>query len=106
MYKLNQIQSQPVRPSLCSTSLSGDGNLVSLNRCDLTFVKHTPNSLLFREQPGFETRYFLEVGTGANKQQTKHQNPIQGVHCYRKRRKPWVLIQLGTSHVTGEHNVI
>lgn len=44
------------------------------------FVKHTPNSLLFGEQPGFKTRYFLEVGTGAHKEQTKHQNSIQGVH--------------------------
>lgn len=57
----------------CNSSMQPGSNHSS-------FVKYTPNSLLLWKQPGFETRYFLEVGTGANKEQTKHQNPIQGVH--------------------------
>lgn len=57
----------------CNSSMQPGSNHSS-------FVEYTPHSLLLRQQPGFETRYFLEVGTGANKEQTKHQDPIQGVH--------------------------
>lgn len=74
-----------------------------------SFVEHTPHSLLLWQQPGFETRNFLEVGTGANKEQAKHQNPIQGVHCYGKERKPLVLITWGQVVPLGnskEHRVI
>lgn len=64
----------------CNSSMQPGSNHSS-------FVEYTPHSLLLRQQPGFETRYFLEVGTGANKEQTKHQDPIQGVHLMGLRKE-------------------
>lgn len=69
----------------CNSSMQPGSNHSS-------FVEYTPHSLLLRQQPGFETRYFLEVGTGANKEQTKHQDPIQGVHCHKEKERESLML--------------